>query len=275
MDINLEQLKQICLDFFKLAGMEFSLWDEQKNNIFSYPTTHSPFCSAVRSNRELYIKCQECDNRGLEEVDKTKKSYTYCCHMGLTEGIVPIMQDNEIVGYLMLGQIAESENFDRILKCTRNATDNKEFYELLMKSLEKTTSCSHEKIEHCMNTLKVLIDYMNLSYVIHKTGGTVFYNARKYILENISSPLLPKDICREIGVSTNTLYKSVKKNTGLSPTEFIRSTKIEKAKRLLQTSDLSISDIAENVGIPDTNYFIRVFRSETGTSPLKYRKSSN
>ena len=274
MDINLEQLKKICLDFFKLAGMEFSLWDEQKNNIFSFPEAHSPFCRAVRSNRELYIKCQECDNKGLEEVDKTKKSHTYCCHMGLTEGIVPIMQDNEIVGYLMLGQIAELENFDRILKCTRSATDSEEFYELLLNSLEKTTSCTHEKVEHCMNTLKVLIDYMNLSYVIQKTGGTVFYNARKYVFDNISSPILPKDICRVIGVSTNTLYKAVKKNTGLSPTEYIRSTKIEKAKRLLKTSELSISEISEAVGIPDTNYFIRVFKNETGSSPLRFRKST-
>jgi len=57
--------------------------------------------------------------------------------------------------------------------------------------------------------------------------------------------------------------------------KLIRNIKIEQAKILLNKSDESITSIAERIGIPDVNYFIRVFRNETGTSPLKYRKTIN
>ena len=275
MDINIEELKNICTDFFKLAGMEFSLWDENKNNIFSYPTVHCDFCKTVRTNRSLYMNCLKCDKSGLEEVKRTKKMYTYRCHMGLTEAIVPILQEDEIVGYLMLGQIAESENTDSIMKCIGDIKESDEFKEMLYKSLKDVTNCSHEKVVYCMNTLKVLIEYMNLSYVIQKSSDTIFYRAKRYIIDNISNPIMPRDICSAIGVSQNMLFKTIKKATGKNPTEFIRHIKIEEAKkRLLNTND-SITLISESVGFGDTNYFIRIFKKEVGISPLKYKKTSS
>ena len=272
MDINIGELKKICLDFFKLAGMEFSLWDENMRNIYSYPTPHSCFCKTVREDWNLYMKCQNCDKAGLNEVNRTKQPYTYCCHMGLTEAILPILQENEIVGYLMLGQIAEEENEQHINECIEKSCKNADFKSKLSEYLKDVTSCSHQKVEYCINTLKVLIEYMNLSYVIQKTGDTVFYRAKKYIVDNISSPIMPQDICKNIGVSSNMLYKAIHKTVGTNPTGFIRKIKIDEAIHLLLRTSDSISQIAEAVGFNDTNYFIRVFKKEIGVSPLKYKK---
>jgi len=274
-EINHEELKNICLDFFRLCGMEFSLWDESHNNIFSYPETHSPFCKAVRSDNMLYGKCQKCDKAGLDEVLRTKKPYIYTCHMGLTEAIVPILQDDEVVGYLMLGQIAEEENKERILRCINESVSDTAQKLYFAERLRETTSCSHERIVYCINTLKILIDYMNLSFVLQKPGDNTFYLAKKYIINHISEPILPKKICSSIGVSSNTLYKSVERNMNMSPTEFIRMMKIEESKKLLLKSGGSISSVAEQVGFSDVNYFIRVFKRETGTSPLRYRKNNS
>lgn len=274
MDINIDELKNICLDFFKLAGMEFSLWDENKRNIFSYPTPHSKFCKTVRTDWNLYMKCQKCDKIGLDEVNRTKQPYMYCCHMGLTEAILPILQQDEIVGYLMLGQIAENENSELICQCIDTISKDEEFKNKLKESLNEITTCSHDKVIYCMNTLKILIDYMNLSYVIQKTGDTVFYRAKRYIIDNIRSPIMPRDICKNIGVSSNMLYKTINKEAKTSPTDFIRKIKIDEAIQLLLRTSDSISQISEAVGFTDTNYFIRVFKKEIGLSPLKYRKKT-
>ncbi len=273
MDINIEELQKICLDFFRLAGMGFSLWDENRNNIFSYPTVHAPFCQAVRSNNGLSLKCARSDIIGLDVVNRTKKPYIYTCHMGLTEAIVPILQDEDIVGYLMMGQIVEDKNRSQIFKCIENADKDEKFRSLLKQKLDENVLSTNDKINYCVNILNVMIDYMNLSYVIKKSNETVYSKAKKYVVANMSSRILPKDICRAIGVSANTLYKTVKGHEGISPTEFIRKLKIEEAKRLLLKSNIGISAIADSVGIPDVNYFIRVFKRETGISPLRFRKN--
>lgn len=274
MDINLNQLKKICIDFFRLAGTGFSLWDENRNNIFSYPESHVSFCKSVRDNKNLYMKCALSDKKGLDEVDRTKKPYIYTCHMGLTEAIVPILQDDEIAGYLMMGQIAEKERIDEIIRIINNLRDSRQYRENLCESLRESTVYSREKIEYCVNILKVLIDYMNLSYVFERNNSSVFSRVKKYVSDNMASQVKPKDICTHIGISQSTLYKEIKKNVGCSPERFIKEAKIKKARSLLCNTSLSISEVAERVGIPDVNYFIRVFRTETGMPPLKYRKKT-
>ena len=272
MDINISELKKICIDFFRLAETGFSLWDENRNNIFSYPEKHGAFCKAIRDNKKLYMRCAVSDKKGLDEVDRTKKPYIYTCHMGLTEAIVPILQDGEIAGYLMMGQIAEREKLDNILGVIRSLNESMQVKDNLEAKQYENTCLSHDKLEYCVNILKVLIEYMNLSYVFKKNNETVFSQAKRYVLKNISNPVLPKDVCKMLGVSQSTLYKEIKSNTGLNPTEFIRKMKIDKAKSLLVNTSADISDVAERVGIPDTNYFIRVFKKETSFSPLKYKK---
>ena len=271
MAINIEELQKICVDFFRLTEMGFSLWDENRRNIFSYPTSHQPFCMAVRSEKSLSHKCPLSDKIGLDEVDKTKMPYVYTCHMGLTEAIVPILQDEEIVGYLMMGQIVEDKNRDKILERIDKTVKDEKLKKSLVETLPQNVQSNSDKIGYCINILKVMIDYMNLSYVISKTNETVSEKAKKYVISHMSLAVLPKDICKAIGVSINTLYKSVKNTYGKSTTEFIRSLKMEEAKRLLESSNEGICFVAEKVGIPDVNYFIRVFKKEVGVSPLKYR----
>lgn len=274
MDININELKKICIDFFNLAGTGFSLWDEAKNNIFSYPESHCSFCKCIRENRDLYLNCIKSDTKGLKEVDRTKKPYIYTCHMGLTEAIVPILQDDEIAGYLMMGQIACRENTDTILKNIKSISEKNDFKARLSEKLSECTSYSNDKITYCVNTLKVLVDYMNLSYVFEKNSQDTFSKVKRYISDNISSPVLPKDICKNLGISSSTLYKTVVKNTGMNPSHLIRKMKIDKAKSSLVNTFDSLSEIAEQCGISDVNYFIRIFKSEVGISPLKYRKNT-
>ena len=194
--------------------------------------------------------------------------------MGLTEAIVPILQDEEIAGYLMMGQIACKENSDNILKTIAEINEKNEFKNALSEKLPECTCYTKDKITYCVNTLKVLVDYMNLSYVFEKNSQDTFAKIKRYISDNISSPILPKDICKNLGISSSTLYKTVIKNAGVNPTGLIRKMKIGKAKKsLIKTSD-SISEISEQCGFSDVNYFIRLFKSEVGISPLKYRKTT-
>ena len=60
---------------------------------------------------------------------------------------------------------------------------------------------------------------------------------------------------------------------GYTLSYLIAQRRINAAKRLLLQSSLPISAIAEAVGISDYNYFSKVFRSVTGTTPSAFRKS--
>ena len=63
-----------------------------------------------------------------------------------------------------------------------------------------------------------------------------------------------------------------KNQTGQSVTEYINRLKVEKSKKLLKDTDMSVTDIAMKTGFEDSCYFTRVFKKYEKKTPLQYRK---
>jgi AraC family transcriptional regulator, regulatory protein of adaptative response / methylphosphotriester-DNA alkyltransferase methyltransferase len=67
-------------------------------------------------------------------------------------------------------------------------------------------------------------------------------------------------------------HRTFKKIKGITPVEYIRNIRIYKAKKLLVHSNRAVADIAMIVGIPNTPYFITLFKKKTGHTPTQYRQ---
>ena len=91
---------------------------------------------------------------------------------------------------------------------------------------------------------------------------------REFIERNMSdSDLGVESIGAELGLSRVQLYRKVKALTGQSPVELLRTARLHKARRLLQESGKSISEVAYEVGFTAPSYFTKCFKDEFGISP--------
>ena len=79
------------------------------------------------------------------------------------------------------------------------------------------------------------------------------------------------DLASEVHLSESQLYRKLKAISGKSTAIFIRTVRLKKAKALLETSNLSISEIAYQVGFNDPAWFSRVFKEAFGVSPTEAR----
>jgi AraC-like DNA-binding protein len=79
-------------------------------------------------------------------------------------------------------------------------------------------------------------------------------------------------LCEAIGMSRTQLHNKIKALTGFSTTIFIRTVRLQKAKELILHSQLTISEIAYEVGFVDPSYFSRKFAEEFGDRPSSMRK---
>ena len=68
------------------------------------------------------------------------------------------------------------------------------------------------------------------------------------------------------------VYRKLKALIGKTPSVFIRNIRLQKGKELLENSNLTISEIAYDIGFGDPNYFSRTFQKEFGKSPSAIRK---
>ena len=76
------------------------------------------------------------------------------------------------------------------------------------------------------------------------------------------------------GVSDSYLSARFKEETGETLSQWVRGRRVERAKELLSRENPSIAQVAEQVGVLDVSYFIRLFRRETGMTPGEYRAQS-
>ncbi|MCR5100665.1 MAG: AraC family transcriptional regulator [Butyrivibrio sp.] len=80
-------------------------------------------------------------------------------------------------------------------------------------------------------------------------------------------------VAEELGISPNYLSTLFKKEIGKSFTDYLTEKRLIYAKHLLTSTDQSVSEIAAACGIPDQNYFARIFKSKEKMTPIQYRNS--
>ena len=98
--------------------------------------------------------------------------------------------------------------------------------------------------------------------------------ARLRIREALESPLSIQQIAAEMGVSYSNFRKLFKEFTGLSPALYQQALKIQRAKELLSTTDLTIKEIAYKLNFESPDYFSSKFKAKTGQKPSDFRLQS-
>jgi AraC-like DNA-binding protein len=78
--------------------------------------------------------------------------------------------------------------------------------------------------------------------------------------------------CRRIAVSESQLYRNTTRIFSLSPNNLLRGYRLLRAKDMLRTTDLSVSQVGFDTGFSSSSYFTKCFKSQYGLLPLAYRE---
>ena len=87
--------------------------------------------------------------------------------------------------------------------------------------------------------------------------------------------LSERDVAQACGISTVAVSRLFARTVKRSFPDYVRSVRLREAERLLLTTDLSVTDIALQVGFSTSAYFIAKFREEHGVTPYRFRRSRN
>ena len=83
----------------------------------------------------------------------------------------------------------------------------------------------------------------------------------RYVRENLSEPLSVESVCRTIGVGRRKLERATKEAVAMSPLEIVRRLRVERARHLKRTTELSMDQISEAVGYQSTDSLRALLRS--------------
>ena len=273
-NFNIEKLDRLLNDFYKITGLTVSIWDSDINQLTYQPREHSEFCRIIKSAPKGAQRCTACDKELCEKCKEAKGVVSQKCHAGLIDTAFPIKFEQEILGYIMFGQVVgenkSSFEFDGKEICEELKLD----FEALNAAYKKLSVNDTHTINSAANILIAATRYIWLSDLLKIDRSTIGADIDKYISENLSSEMSIPELCEKFNISKSKLYSLSEKNFGMTIGAYITKKRIDEAKHLLIATDKPIYEISGLVGIPDYNYFTKVFKKRTGSAPHKYRKST-
>ena len=95
--------------------------------------------------------------------------------------------------------------------------------------------------------------------------------ARLRIREALESSLTIQQVAGEIGISYSNFRKLFKEHTGISPATYQQDLRLQRAKELLSTTDMSVKEIAYRLNFESPDYFSAKFKTKTGRRPSELR----
>jgi AraC family transcriptional regulator of adaptative response / methylphosphotriester-DNA alkyltransferase methyltransferase len=91
------------------------------------------------------------------------------------------------------------------------------------------------------------------------------------IQHRYAQPLSLDGIAEEVRMNPHHVHRVFKRETGQTPSEFLLARRMAAAKELLHSTDLSVTEIAGEVGFVNLSHFSTVFHEQTGQTPTQYR----
>lgn len=132
-----------------------------------------------------------------------------------------------------------------------------------------------DKIETKTCLFHLLKEYIRLSgqgsIIVGGKNSEGLQKVLSYINENLHQPISNEELANLCHLHPTHFSRYFKEKVGQTPQRYITHKRIEYAKRLLEQTELSMTEIAESVGFYDNSHFSRSFKQVYGFSPLNYR----
>jgi len=106
-----------------------------------------------------------------------------------------------------------------------------------------------------------------------RSTDTVVHKAMLLLEQQLRSAATIEELCEPLGIGRRQLERRFQRDVGLSPAEYRQRLRLERARWLLQNTDLEVTEVSLECGFQDSSNFARVVRTALGASPSEVRKA--
>ncbi len=271
--VNVDELGKLLDSLFLVTGRKFTLLDDKFNDVITSKTT-CEFCKLIQNSQLGIEKCFKSDQQALTEASKMNEVHFYRCHAGLIEAAIPVIVEGQILAYFMYGQILDDSSLETQWLHVKQRCRWHPDISALHDAFYKLDRLSHSTLNAYANLLSAFASYIWLQEYVKRQELSDAQHLINYINNNYMKRLTLESISLELGIGRTKLCDTAREHFACSVMNLVRQRRVEVAKKLLIDSNLSIGQVANEVGISDSSYFAKVFKSATGCSPYNYRKQS-
>lgn len=147
-------------------------------------------------------------------------------------------------------------------------------YEGALKTAQEEAAFVQQQLAGMVNHLLGLMYSLerNRTLGTHSEHVDMINHARLRIRQSLEADLTIQQIAQELGVSYSNFRKLFKEYTGMSPALYQQDLRLQRAKELLTTTDMSVKQVAYQLRFESPDYFSSKFKIKTGMKPSEFRQ---
>lgn len=242
------------------------------------PKRLNSFCQLMAGRNGSCSACLEVQAKAEE--DAGDGIATLECFAGLHDSVVSIRIGEAVVAYLQTGQVMfqapTKKKFRAVAKQLERwgATSEMADLEAAYFQTRVLGRANYDAAVRLLGSFAAHLSLLANELMIKKTAAEPIgvVKARAFIAEHLDEPLALPDVARAAGMSVFYFCKIFKTAVGVTFTDYVARTRIEKTKQMLLDVNVRISEAAFAGGFQSLSQFNRVFRRVTGESPTQYRE---
>ena len=179
----------------------------------------------------------------------------------------------------MAKEFVEEAGFTDGVNVLESHVESQKFVELVQRMID------HSELNKANELMRLGILMEFISYLIRSGSfanqthkNTKEYSSDVYVeyaldfIHGNYSSLTVNDIARQIGIHRSYLTNIFKKKVGVSPQEYLLKYRMDRAKKMLEETDMAIQEISRRVGYDNPLTFSKMYKKVYGVSPRNYRK---
>lgn len=264
-----ERLNKVIRDFCILTNISLAVLDSDMTSLASYSDTEPMYCKEIQKCKSGKEKCICSDLSLLKKCRESMQITRHICHAGILDAAMPIIQNDIIIGYILIGRtrvLSFEEAFAHLDWLSGDREKMKKYYIEL-------AGYNERQVQSLFALISMLVSFILTNDIISTQTDPFAKAVSDFIDEHTGEKISIEMICKEFNVSRNYLYNKFHENFHSTVNDYIIDRKMSKAKELLKNTNLSISLIADKIGMGTYTYFSRLFKDRCGISPLNYRKT--
>lgn len=268
-EFNEEKIRKTLRDFYNATGIDMDLLKTDFSPACGYPLHNNDYCRAIQRTAAGSCACRQSDSRLLEKCRDTKTIQTHICHAGLVDVAIPLLYDGAVIGYIIFGRMKPDRDLSRLQTYLSGLGLEPGHAEALYNDIP---FYDESRIRSVSGIAEMVVKYILLENMLSPAMDSGVDRAAAYIREHLSGDLSLQALSRNAGISKSALYSGFHQRYGCTVNSYIKAQRVERSTALLTGTNLSVEEISQRTGFSSASYYSKIFKAQTGLSPLQYRK---
>lgn len=264
LDLLKEQLNNIAV----LTNSSVTVYDANMNTLAYSENFFNLVCRSIQDHSQNL--CLMSDNFAKSNIDTTQP-HSYTCPAGFTETIIPLIDNNYIYGYCIVGQYRLENNcfpaqFFREF-CKKHTIS----FDQMKENWFSTPVYKQNEVRALISIVTLILRHLRDQSILGCNYSEFFSAVDSFINANLNKRITIENLAKNFHLTKQQLYRVFQDNVHQTVKVYINNKRLDKAKSLILFTETPLSIIAESVGFYNFNYFIKIFKNREHCTPKQFR----